>query len=98
MLSVTESAASAITGMLETAEVSEDAGMRISTDTAPREDGAPRTELRLALVEGPLADDEVVSDAPVFLEPEAAALLDDKVLDAEVSGDQVQFQLKEQNA
>jgi hypothetical protein len=77
-------------------EVPDDAGMRISTESAPREDGVPKTELRLALVEAPLADDEVVSDAPVFLEPEAAALLDDKVLDAEVSGDRVQFHLKEQ--
>lgn len=98
MLSVTESASSAISGMLASAEVSDDAGMRISTETAPHEDGVPRTELRLALVEAPLESDEVVTDAPVYLEPEAAALLDDKVLDAEVSGDQVQFQLKEQSA
>jgi iron-sulfur cluster assembly protein len=41
----------------------------------------------------PAEDDEVVEEqgARVFLEPEAASLLDDKVLDASVEQDQVAF-------
>jgi len=95
MLAVTEDAASAIDDILASTDVPDEAGVRITTEIGVTEEGAPRTELRLTVVEAPEASDQVVEDA-VFLEPEAAALLDDKVLDADVVGDQVQFGLKEQ--
>jgi iron-sulfur cluster assembly protein len=96
MLAVTEKAVSAIDGILASPELPDKAGMRITTETAPTEGGAPQTELRLAVVDQPETSDQVLEDAPVFLEPEAAAILDDKVLDAEVAGDQVRFNLKEE--
>ena len=96
MLAVTQEAASAIDGILAAPGVPDEAGVRITTEMAGAEEGSPQAELRLAVVEAPEASDQVVEDAPVFLEPEAAALLDDKVLDAEVADDQVRFNLKEQ--
>jgi iron-sulfur cluster assembly protein len=96
MLAVTEAAASAIDGILASSELPDEAGMRITAEVGLSEEGAPRTSLHLAVVEAPEENDQVVEDAPVFLEPEAAAFLDDKVLDADVAGDQVHFDLKEQ--
>jgi hypothetical protein len=74
----------------------EEAGVRITTEIGAAEEGAARTGLRLAVVDAPGASDQVLDDAQVFLEPEAAALLDDKVLDADVAEDQVHFNLKDQ--
>ena len=96
MLAVTKEAASAIDGILASSELPKEAGMRITTETAATEEGAPQTELRLAVVEQPETSDQVLEDAQVFLEPEAAQLLDDKVLDAEVAGEQVQFSLRQE--
>jgi Fe-S cluster assembly iron-binding protein IscA len=96
LLAVTENATSAIEGMLASPQLPDDAGLRITTETAPTEDGTPRTEFRIGVAEAPEPGDQVVDDAPVFIEPEAATLLDDKVLDAQVAGEQVSFSLAEQ--
>ena len=96
MLVLTPKAASAIDGILESPEFPDEAGMRITTEPTATQDGTPRTELRLAVVDQPDTSDQVLEDAPVFLEPEAAVLLDDKVLDADIAGDQVRFNLKEE--
>jgi iron-sulfur cluster assembly protein len=96
MLAVTEEAASAIDGILASPQMPDEAGMRVTAETVT-EEGAPRTDLRLTVVEAPEANDQIVEDARIFLEPEAAALLDDKVLDADIAGEQVRFELKEQS-
>jgi len=97
VLAVTEQAATAIEGILANPDFPDEAGMRITTETATTEDGSPpQAELRLAVVDKPDESDQVLEDAPVFVEPEAATLLDDKVLDAEIAGDQVQFSLKQE--
>ena len=46
----------------------------------------------------PAEDDEMIEEqgARLFLEPEAASLLDDKVLDASVEQDQVALTIAEQ--
>jgi hypothetical protein len=96
LLAVTETASAAIEGILASPQLTDDAGLRISTETALSEDGVPRTEFRLAVAESPEPGDEVVEGSPVFLESEAADLLDDKVLDAQVAGDEVRFSLAQQ--
>jgi iron-sulfur cluster assembly protein len=96
MLAVTQDAASAIDGILASRELPDEAGVRITSEIGIAEEGGPRTEFRLAVVEGPETSDQVLEDASVFLEPEAAAMLDDKVLDADVAGDQVHFNVKQQ--
>jgi Fe-S cluster assembly iron-binding protein IscA len=95
MLAVSESAATAIDGILTSRDLPEGAGVRLSQEPAA-DGGAGEAGIRLDLVAEPIVGDEVIEDAPVYIEPETARLLDDKVLDAEVSGDQVRFAVKDQ--
>jgi Fe-S cluster assembly iron-binding protein IscA len=57
-----------------------------------------QAKLQLSVVALPAEDDEVIEEqgVRVFLEPEAAALLDDKVLDASIEQDQVEFTIADQ--
>jgi iron-sulfur cluster assembly protein len=57
-----------------------------------------RTNLQVSVVPLPAEDDEVIEEqgARVFLEPEAASLLEDKVLDASVEQNQVAFTIADQ--
>jgi iron-sulfur cluster assembly protein len=98
MLAVTSQAASAIDDMLSAREeLPDQAGVRITRKIDVPEGGPPEPALRLEVVEAPEEGDEVLQEAPVFLEPEAAALLEDKLLDADLSGEQVRFALTEQS-
>lgn len=97
MLVVTDQAASAIDGILASREMSEEAGVRVTTDVRLSPNGSAEPAVQLEVVERPEAGDQVLEDAPVFVEPEAAALLEDKLLDAERAGDKVQFALKQQD-
>jgi iron-sulfur cluster assembly protein len=67
----------------------------VAETSAPRSRRAGRAQmnLRLSVALLPSEDDEVLAEqgARVFLEPEAASLLDDKVLDAGVEQNQVAF-------
>jgi len=98
MLLVTEEAASAIDGILASRKVPGEAGVRITAEVAASGsgNGVPQTELRFAVAMTPQPNDQVLQHAAVFLEPEAAALLDDKVLDADVAGPEVTFDLRDQ--
>ncbi len=93
MLAVSEQAATAIDGIIAANDMSEQAGVRLS-----REGGANGGEsgIRLELVEGPSPGDESLEVAPIFLEPAAAEILEDKLLDAEVAGEQVRFSVRPQ--
>jgi len=96
MLAVSEEAASAIGSILAAQDLPDEAGLRVSTDAIEADGEAPQTALRLEIAPAPAAGDQVLEEAPVFVESEAAELLDDKVLDAEVRGDQIQFSVKAQ--
>lgn len=93
MLMVTQTAAEAIDAVVASAPVPDGGGIRIS-----QPEGAGG--FTIAVVEGPPASDTVLDmegeHAPVFIEPEAANALDDKVLDAEVQDGQLNFVLAEQ--
>lgn len=91
MLAIGESAAEAIRGLVAAPEVPDGAGLRI---TAPPRAG---TSFELSVAGTPAEDDEVVEEqgAQVFLEPSAAALLDDKRLEAQVEAGQVTFAIAE---
>ena len=54
--------------------------------------------LELSLAEGPAEDDEVIDEhgAHVYLESRAASYLDDKLLDAQIDGQQVRFAVSTQ--
>ncbi len=95
MLTMTDSAVSAIRGLTSQPELPVETGLRI----VAHGDGMPSFQVTLA--EGPVAGDEVVEEdgARVFLEPAAAAVLDSKSLDAEVNEQgQVSFSLSERAA
>lgn len=92
MLTVTENAKAVIRQLTDQPEAPEGAGLRISTDPTA---GA----LTLSLTPGPNEGDQVmnVPDARVFLEPEAAEILDRKVLDAAIDPDGgVEFAVSDQ--
>lgn len=97
MLAMTDAAAEAIT-MLTAQEGQEAAGLRF----AVREENEAGAQLALSIAPEPEAGDQVLGNdvgARVFLDPQAAAFLDDKVLDIqEDEQGQVNFAVREQPA
>ena len=93
MLAISEDAATAIRGIVRAPGVPEGAGLRITREVNTDEEGAPRTDLRLSVVAQPEEGDEVLKEERVFVDPNAADLLDDKLLDADIVGDDVRFSL-----
>jgi len=95
VLTITHEAAEAIDSVVHSAPDAPDtAGLRIARGVAP--DG--EEGLSLSVTSGPAPDDAVLEaeGTPVFLDQEAADILDDKVLDARVEGGQIGFMLREQ--
>ena len=95
LLALTDNAVEAVKNIVSSSdETSETGGLRLVAERA----GA-QANLQLSVVPLPAEDDEVIEEqgARVFLEPEAASLLDDKVLDASVEQDQVAFTIADQN-
>ena len=96
MLMVTENAGQAIEAIVANAELPDGSGLRIDAPeelpATPDRSGVP---LQLEVTSQPAAQDQVVSEggAKVFIAPAAAPILDDKVLDVQVSEDKdrVQF-------
>jgi Fe-S cluster assembly iron-binding protein IscA len=92
MLTMTDNAVAAIRSLTGQPEVPDGAGLRIATDPTAG-------SLQLSLAPAPQEGDQVVdsSGARLFLDNDAAALLDDKALDASVDEQgTVQFALAEQ--
>jgi Fe-S cluster assembly iron-binding protein IscA len=83
MLVLTEAAAEVVKSVTDTPQASGGTGLRI-TQTVPGPGSS--NSLELAAAPQPGANDQIVetAGARVFLDPPAAAYLDDKVLDAEV--------------
>ena len=95
LLALTDNAVEAVKNIVSSSdEASETGGLRLVAERA----GA-QANLQLSVAPLPAEDDEVIEEqgARVFLEPEAASLLDDKVLDASVEQDQVAFTIADQN-
>ncbi len=103
MLALTEEATMTIEEILAEPGIPEGSGVRIATAlpaAAPAGNSAAATELQVGLAPSPDANDEVIEErgARVFVEDTAAMLLDDKVLDAERSGEQVRFSIANQGS
>jgi iron-sulfur cluster assembly protein len=89
-----DSAVQAVKDIVSSSEqVPEMGGLRM---VAERE--GTQAMLQLSVVPLAAEDDEVIEEqgARVFLEPDAASLLDDKVLDASVEQNQVAFTIADQ--
>jgi Fe-S cluster assembly iron-binding protein IscA len=96
MLALTSNAHEAIEGILSANSIPEGAGLRIAS---PPGDDAPVGQLQLTVAAVPAEADQVIDDegARVFVDEAAAEFLDDKVLDANVVGQEVHFAIAEQS-
>jgi iron-sulfur cluster assembly protein len=77
VLTLTDTATSEIRNIIDDPQVPDGCGLRIANDPAAG-------GLTLTLASAPAEDDQVLDEngARVFLEPQAAVMLDDKALDA----------------
>ena len=94
MLTLTDNAAEVVAKITEQNVAAEEAGLRISQSGT-----ADETRLALSPVDAPEPGDQTIVEgsARVFLDANAAMLLDDKLLDAQVDPDgSVQFGIAEQ--
>jgi Fe-S cluster assembly iron-binding protein IscA len=93
VLTLTDTAAEAIRGIVAAPELPDGAGLRIATQP-----DAEQASLEVSVAESPAETDQVVSEAGarVFVEADAVPLLDDKLLDAEIEGTRVGFMLSDQ--
>jgi Fe-S cluster assembly iron-binding protein IscA len=89
MLVITEEARDAIRGIIEESDVGPSGGLRIF---------GSEDEFEFELASEPAQGDDVVREGGVvvFLDPAAAVLLADKILDAHSHGDHVHFALDQQ--
>ena len=95
MLVVTANAGQAIESIVANAEMPDGSGIRIDApDEPPTTLDRSGVALQLQVASQPADQDQVVSEggAKVFIAPSAAAILDDKVLDVQVSEDQQRVQ------
>jgi Fe-S cluster assembly iron-binding protein IscA len=94
LLALTDSAVQAVKGIVSSQEeTAETGGIRVVADHA----GA-NVNFQLSVAALPGEDDEVIEEqgARLFLDREASSLLEDKILDANVGQNQVEFTLAEQ--
>jgi Fe-S cluster assembly iron-binding protein IscA len=95
MLALTDRAVEAVRDIVSSSgETSETGGLRMTADRAGN-----KATFKLRVVALPAEDDAVIEEhgARVFIEADAATLLDDKVLDATTDRDQVAFTVVDQN-
>jgi iron-sulfur cluster assembly protein len=95
MLALTDNAVEAVEEILSSSDqVPELGGLRLVAEPA-----GGRMNFQLSVVALPAEDDEVIEaqGARVFLDPEAASLLGDKILDASIESNQVAFTIADQD-
>jgi Fe-S cluster assembly iron-binding protein IscA len=91
MLTLAPSAVEAVDSLLHRPEVPDDAGLRIRS--------AGESQLTLEIAPAPAPGDQVIEEAGarVFVESEAAPMLDNVELEARTQGDEVAFGLTPHN-
>ena len=95
MLTISPQASEAIEALMSSPTVPDGAGLRLMQ--GPVQGGGDG--IGIAVVDHAEPEDQVIectTGAEVFVEPETAELLDDKELDAELTGNQVAFSLRPQ--
>ena len=98
MLTITEEAEQAIRGILDASNAPDGSVLRISPQPAQQEGPGAGPGLVVSVTDAPPPDDQIVEgdQVEVSVEPTAAAILDDKELDATVVGGQVNFSIGDQ--
>ncbi|MCD2171189.1 MULTISPECIES: Fe-S cluster assembly protein HesB [Microbacterium] len=94
MLTLTEEATTAVKTITAQIPDAPHSGIRIEGA------GSPESQFKLSVVDAPATGDAVVENggARVFLDSDAAAVLDDRVLDAQVDPEQGSVQFAVTNA
>jgi Fe-S cluster assembly iron-binding protein IscA len=96
MLAVTPAAAAAVVTLLENPELPESAGIRLQVAV----DAAGEPAIGMTVAEGPGPEDQLVpaaADVELFLAPDVAAILNDRVLDAEFQDEELSFTIRPQS-
>jgi iron-sulfur cluster assembly protein len=98
VLALTENATEAIEGILSAPTIPDGAGIRIAPAPRTEAAGAEGSDLNVTVATAPSESDQVVDQqgARVFVDEPLTEYLDDKLLDARVSGDQVSFLIGQQ--
>jgi iron-sulfur cluster assembly protein len=98
VLTITPDASEAIRGILAASDAPDGSMFRIAPQA--QDGGAPGPSLTLTVIDEPPPTDQIVEgdQVAVCVEPSAATMLDDKQLDADVIGEQVNFSIGEQAA
>jgi hypothetical protein len=93
VLAITEDAAAAIDSIISRSGLPRGAGLRITHELNTEAEGKPRTDLRLSVVEAAEEGDQVLEDTRIFLGPQTAELLSDRLLDADMEEGEFRFSL-----
>jgi Fe-S cluster assembly iron-binding protein IscA len=98
MLTITPDASQAIQGILAASDSPDGSMFRIAPQGQDGTGSGP--SLTISVIDAPPPDDQIVEgeQIAVCVEPSAAVMLDDKELDADVIGEQVNFSIGEQPA
>ena len=97
MLAMTQNAANAVERIVSQPEVPASAVVRIVAGEHRANGAGAAREIQLELVEKPGWRDLLVQEMRISVEPQSLAFLDDKVLDATVAEDGVEFTLYPQS-
>jgi Fe-S cluster assembly iron-binding protein IscA len=97
MLAMTQNAASAVERIVSQPEVPTGAVIRIVAGEHRANGAGPARKVQLELVEKPRPRDLLVEEMRISVEPHSLAFLDDKVLDATVAEEGVEFTLYPQS-
>ena len=98
MLTITQEAEQAIRGILDASNAPDGSVLRISPQPAQQDGPGAGPGLVVSVTDAPPPDDQIVEgdQVEVSVEPTAAAILDDKELDATVAGGQINFSIGDQ--
>jgi iron-sulfur cluster assembly protein len=98
VLALTENATEAIEAILSAPAIPDGAGVRIAPAPQREATGSEVVDLKVTVATAPAESDQVVDHegARVFVDEPLTEHLDDKLLDAQVSGEQVSFLIGKQ--
>lgn len=93
MLAMTREAVDAVQRIVARPGVPDGAVVRIATDESRGNGPGPSREVQIEVRPKPRAQDLVVQEMRLSVEPRSLAYLDDKVLDANVAEGEIEFRL-----
>lgn len=93
MLAMTKEAVDAVEQIVARPGVPETAVVRIATGESHGNGSGPAREVEIEVLPQPRSQDLLVQEMRLTVEPKSLAFLDDKVLDAELAGDEIEFRI-----